>query len=87
VAKEREIMSLTLEEALRIAKEKEGYERCFNPEHGLGEMCTHNGVTAPANFIICPIFQFYPKPTYLFHSEAEFIASCEILYKERGWIE
>lgn len=77
---------LSLARALRIAKEKEGYERCFNPVHGLGKNITYNGRTAPARFAICPIVQFYPKPTYLFHSIRDFLISSEKVYRERGWI-
>ena len=77
---------LTLSQALAISKEKEGYEQCRNPEHGYGKPCTYNGKTAPARFAICPIIQFYPKPTYLFHSWRDFIKSCERYYRTKGWL-
>lgn len=65
---------MTLQKALTIAK-AHGYERCTNQAHGLGTMITYNGRTAEAKFAICPIVQFYPKPTYLFHSEEDFVLS------------
>lgn len=77
---------LTLFQALKIAKEKEGYEQCNRKEHGIGRMITYRSKTAKATFAICPIIQFAPKPTYLFHNEQDFIESCEIYYKSRGWI-
>lgn len=77
---------MTLEQALKIAEEKEGYQRCYREDHGLGTMITYNGKTAPCTFLICPIIQFYPKPSFQFHSEEDFMKSCEIAYKKRGWI-
>jgi hypothetical protein len=77
---------LSLQEALKIAKEREGYERCFCEAHGLGTSVTYNGKTAVARFAICPIVQFYPKPTFLFHSVEDFLLSSEKVYRERGWI-
>jgi hypothetical protein len=76
-----------LKRALRIAKEKEGYEQCFRKDHGLGSPCTYDGKTAPAGFIICPIVQFYPKPTYMFHSVKDFLKSSDIAYRKKGWIK
>jgi hypothetical protein len=77
---------MTVEEALKIAREKEGYEQCHNPEHGFGKDCTYEGKTAPAMFVICPIVQLYPKPSFLFHSEADFLASSESVFRKRGWL-
>jgi len=77
---------LTLEKALEIAKEKEGYERCLREDHGIGRTITYNGKTDIARFAICPIVQFYPKPTYLFHSVEDFIKSSEIAYRAKGWV-
>jgi hypothetical protein len=79
-------MRLTLKRALQIAQEREGYQRCFRKDHGLGEVITYNGVTAPAKFIICPIIQFMPKPTYRFHSKKDFLISSEKAYKQQGWL-
>lgn len=79
-------MPLTLEEALRIAKDNEGYERCENPEHGFGKQIEVNGVRGKCKFMICPIVQFYPKPSFQFLSEEAFLSSCEDYYKRRGWI-
>lgn len=77
---------LTLTRALQIAKEKEGYERCYNRAHGLGDTVSYAGKTAAAKFAICPIVQVYPKPTFLFHSVRDFLVSCEKVYRQRGWI-
>ena len=77
---------LSLKRALEIAKEREGYERCRNPSHGFGKPCTYGGKTAPARFVICPIVQLYPKPTFLFHTWHDFVKPSEKVYRERGWL-
>lgn len=78
-------MKLTLKKALEIAYDKEGYEHCRNRSHGLGSMITVDGITKKARFAICPIIQFYPKPTFLFHSWQQFVKSSEIYFRQRGW--
>jgi len=75
---------ISLKLALKIASEKEGYERCFRSDHGLNSLITINGITKPAKFVICPIIQFYPKPTFLFHSIRQFCESSERAYQKRG---
>lgn len=77
---------ITLSAALQIAHDKEGYIPCTNPEHGYGEDVTIDGKTGPALFVLCPIVQFYPLPIYLFHSQEDFLESCESYYKQKGWL-
>ena len=78
---------IAFDKAVRIARKKEGYELCTCPEHGFGEDCTYDGKTAPAVIVLCPIVQFYPKPSYLFHSVEDFLKSSDTYYRARGWIK
>ena len=78
---------MTFNEAVKIAKEKEGYELCKNPNHGYMKPCTYaNGKTALAKVVICPIINFGFSDTYLFHSKKDFVKSSEKFYKLKGLI-
>ena len=77
---------MNFKQAIKIAKEKEGYIICKNPKHGFGQISTINGKTAKNTITICPIIQFYPKPSHSFHSKAAFVRSSEIYFKRQGWI-
>lgn len=76
-------MSFTLEEALKLER-LHNYERCENPAHGFGKDIIVNGKTAPCKFMICPVVQFYPQPSYQFHSVEEYLKSTETLYRKKG---
>ena len=76
---------MTFEEALEILV-REGYEPCERPDHGFGSTIVVDGVSGPCTFMICPVVQFYPKPTFLFHSKEQFICSTEEMAKRRGWL-
>lgn len=77
--------NLTLEAALGVARDKMNYERCTRPDHGFGKDIEVEGVTAPAVFVICPIVQINPLPTYSFHSEADFLEGMSEFFQQKGW--
>jgi hypothetical protein len=77
---------VTFDEAVQLAKVKEGYAPCTDPAHGFGKVITYNGKTAPCKFMICPVIQFYPKPSFQFHSKKDFVKSTEELAQRRGWL-
>lgn len=79
---------MTLREAFAVIQHQLGYERCFRKDHGLGKEFTHQGKTAIAKYVVCPIISFYPKPTYLFHTKQEVIAfalALDPVWRDTSW--
>lgn len=77
---------LTFKQILKIWKDKAGYVLCYNPAHGYRKLVTIDGKENIARFVHCPLIQFYPKPTYLYHTKRSFIFSSIKYFKEKKWI-